>query len=180
MKKLLLMLLLCTGISGCYFHPRSPADFPTQLKPLYFAPERDYSTLAIQLRALFNSMNAAQVKNASLAVYTVKITHDYFSFSRADVVDATLPSTMLFTQTATVSVIDNHSNKVLAKQTFTTSNSVTLNANQVYTANSNDLIRQELNHNLISLIYYWLISTNTKNAIATNANHPKTASHSSR
>ena len=179
MKKIFLLVVLCLVITGCYFHPRSPADFPPQLKTVYFAPERQFSTLAIQLRALLKSMNVTCVKNPADANYTLKITHDYFSYSRADVVDATLPSTMSFTQTANISVIDNRSTKVLAKQTFNTSNTVVLNANQVYTANSNDLIRQELNHNLISLIYYWLISTNTKNAIA-NANNAKTVTHTAR
>ncbi|MDP1574577.1 MAG: hypothetical protein Q8L78_06580 [Coxiellaceae bacterium] len=179
MKKLFLVLMFCLMIAGCYFHPRSPADFPTQLKTVYFAPEREFSTLAIQLRALLKSMDVRCVKNPSDATYTLKITHDYFSYTRADVVDATLPSTMSFTQVATISVIDNRNTKVLVSQLFSSSNTVILNANQVYTASSNDLIRQELNHNLISLIYYWLISMNTKNAIA-HANNAKTIVHASR
>lgn len=172
MKKFFLLFLMILELSGCYFHPRSPTEFPVALKTMYFSPEKKYSTLSIQLRALFHSMNADLVASTNEAPFTVKISNDVFSYIRATVVDATLPSTMTYTQTATVSVIDNKTNKPLTSQTFTTTQAITLNANQVYTAGANDLVRQQLNHELVSLIYYWLISTNTKNAI-NHANQPR-------
>lgn len=179
MRKLLLLLFFSVFLSSCYFTPRSVSDFPTQLKTLYFEPEEQFSTLAIQLKALLVSMDTTFIKKDQKTGVTLKLTNDHFSFLRADVVNATLPSTMSFTQTGTISLIDNKTAKTLATQTFSTSEAITLNANQVYTAGSNDLVRQELNHQLISLIYYWLISTNTKNALA-HADQPKTTQHASR
>lgn len=166
------MLLFSMLLSGCYFHPRSPKEFPPQLKTIHFAPTKQYSTLSIELRSLFHSMDVHLTKHAKQAPYTISVTHDQFTYVRADVVDATLPSTMTFTQTATITIVDNQTKKTVLTNNFSTSQALTLNANQVYTAGSNDLVKQELNHELLSLIYYWFISTNTKTALQ-HANHPQ-------
>lgn len=181
-KKLVTLIASCLmslSLSGCGFHPRSAQNFPPELKILYFKPERAYSTLAIELNALLKSMNVTFVTKPADADISLKITQDHFSFTQAEIVDATLPSTMTFTQTATLSIVNNKTQAVIATQSFSTTNSLTMNANQVYSAGANDLIRQELNHQLISLIYYWLISTNTQDKI-NHADQPKTAQHASR
>ena len=173
------ILLFCLTISACGFQMRSAADFPSSLRPLYFSSVRPYSLLSVNLRELFNAMHAPLTKTANDARFSIFISQDHFIYSRPDTVDATLPTSIGFSQIATINIQDNQTKKTLLTKKFTTSDSLTLNANQIYTANSNDLMRQELNHEMISLIYYWLISKNTTDVLNHHAANTKTTRRAS-
>jgi len=173
------VLISCLCLTACYFHPRSLSSYPKSLQTIYLDSEKPYSALTVDLTSLMKSFNTVFVKKPSDTRLTVRITHDYFSYTRAEVLDTTLPSTMSFGQSATVSIIDNQTKKVLETKDFKTATSITLNANQLYTANSNDLIRQQLNRDIVSLIYYWLTSDDLINTI-NHATNPKTTRQASR
>jgi len=168
MKKLLSisLILFCFLISGCGFHLRSKADFPIELNTIYLSSDKAYSTLAIDLTALFQSMDTRLVKNQSNAPFSVVIANNYFTYSRPAIIDATQLTTIGFMKRATISIINNKNHKVIATQSFTTAQSLTLNSNQIYTVNSNDIMQQQLNREMVSLIYYWLISSHTKAALS--------------
>jgi len=168
------ILLFCFLSSGCAFHLRSRANFPPQLMRVYFSSERPYSVLTTQLTTLFQSMDIQLVKSPSQAALSILISDDVFTYSRPDIVDTTLPTSINFSQIATVRIEDNKDKAILATQAFGTSKSLMLNPNQIYTANANDLIKQELNRRLVSLIYYWITSTNTKDVLK-YASVPKAA-----
>lgn len=163
--KLLGIMICAILMTGCAFHFRSPKYFPSELKTLYFSPERPNSTLSQQLTALFRSMHAHLVKSSSQARFSVVVTRDHFEYSRPDIVDATLPSTLNFIQSAKINIIDNQSKQVIATREFATSQSLTLTANQMYTAYANNLIEEELNRQIVLVVYYWLTSHNMKDAL---------------
>lgn len=137
----------------------------SKLYQLYFSPQKPYSELSTQLNMLFRSLGIVLVKKPSQAHFSLVITNDLFSYGRPDVVDASLPTTLNFLQTAHVSIQDTHTHKIIAAQEFTVNQSLTLNANQIYTSDANDLIRKQLSREIVSLIYYWLISSQTKDSI---------------
>lgn len=161
----LLMIGLCFLSAGCTFQLRSKAMISSKLYQLYFLPEKPYSELSTQLNTLFRSLGIVLVKKKSQAHFVLVITNDLFSYSRPDVVDASLPATLNFLQTAHVEIRDTHTNKMVAAQEFTVNHILTLNANQIYTSDANDLIREKLNREIVSLVYYWLISSQTKDSI---------------
>lgn len=167
MKKIALLLIIgfCLLSAGCAFQLRSKAMISSELYQLHFSPERPYSELSTQLNTLFRSLGIVLVKKESQAHYSLVITNDLFSYSRPDVVDASLPATLNFLQTAHISIQDTRTHKTVASQEFTVNHTLTLNANQIYTADANDLIREKLNREIVSLIYYWLISSQTKESI---------------
>ncbi|PIZ03719.1 MAG: hypothetical protein COY58_07745 [Gammaproteobacteria bacterium CG_4_10_14_0_8_um_filter_38_16] len=150
---------------GCGFHARTNASFPAELKRFYFSSERPYTVLSIQLKQLLKSMGAVRVKKPSEAKFTILITRDHFAYNRPDVVNSTLPTAMNYSQTVKISIIENLNHTMIASQLFTTSQSLTLNAGQIYTINENNLIKSELNRNLISLIYYWILSYKTRDVL---------------
>lgn len=168
MKKFLL-LLLCIATAGCVFHPRSIADFPQTLHEIYFTSVKPSSVFSSHLYDLLNSMKVTRVKSRAAARYTMAVTQDHFSYARPDIVDATLPTTIGFSQTSTIVITDNCTKKRVVKQTFSSSNTLALNTNQIYTANSNELMRQQLNNQMISFVYYWLIAKTTKDALNASA-----------
>lgn len=137
----------------------------SELYQLYFSTEKPYSELSTQLNTLFRSLGIVLVKKPSQAHFSLVITNDLFSYSRPDVVDASLPATLNFLQTAHVSIQNTRTHKIVATQEFTVNQSLTLNANQIYTSDANDLIREQLSREIVSLVYYWLISSQTKDSI---------------
>lgn len=167
MKKLyvVILLLFTFFIVACSFEPRSAAYFPKELHHVYLSSEKPYSPLTTNFNALLRSMHANVVKKISQAPYSVIISNDIFSYSRPVTVDSSLPSTLNFSQTATLTIKDNSNNRDVLSKVFSTAKSLTLNANQIYTANANTLMQQTLNREMISLIYYWLISSQTKDKL---------------
>lgn len=167
MKRIMTLMIVatCFLMAGCGLHARTNASFPAELKQFYFSSERPYSIISIQLKQLFKSMGAVLVPHPTEAKFTILISRDHFAYNRPDVVNSSLPTTMNYSQTAKISIIENKNNDVIASQLFTTSQSLTLNAGQIYTTNANDLIKQELNRDLISLIYYWILSSKTKDVL---------------
>ena len=159
------MILFCMLCSGCGFQLRSKGDFPKEFNPLYFSSEKPYSPLSVQLNELFQSLRVHVAKTKSDARFSIVISHDIFSYSRPDMVNATLPTNLNFMQSAIVTIVDNKKNTTISAKSFSTSQSLTLNANQIYTANANNLIQYELNRQLVSVIYYWLVSKNTKDVL---------------
>ena len=180
MKKIILTVITtaCIFTAGCSFAPRSKIAFPDELNRIYFSADKPYSALSNQLNTLFRSMGVQLVKQKSNAPFSIQISGDNFSYSRPDIVDTTLPTNINYSQSATVAIENNKNHTTIASQAFSTSQTITLNANQIYTANANSIVRQALNRQLTSFIYYWLISSNTKAALY-HANHTQTTRHAS-
>lgn len=168
MKKIFfscVMIGLSAILIACSFEPRSAKLFPTALRTVYFSSSKPYSPLSTGLHALFKNMHATLVKNQDQAHFSVMVTGDSFTYSRPETVNSSLPSQLNYSQTAKVSIVDNQTSKALLHKNFKTADSLTLNANQIYTDNANALIQAELNRRLVSLIYYWLTSQDVKKAL---------------
>lgn len=172
----LVIILFCLFGSGCGLHLRDKSMISSNLYDLYFLPEKPYDELSTQLRTLFQSLGIKLVKSKKQARFSIIINMDLFSYSRPDVVDASLPVTLNFIKTASIEIQDNHTNRIITSRDFAVNQSLTLNANQIYTRDANNLIQRQLTRQVVSLIYYWLISTQTKNML-NYAAHIKTTQH---
>lgn len=178
MKKYCWIILFCFALAGCGLHMRNRATFPAELNKIYLSDATPHTPLAIQLQELFHSMGSTLVTHPSQATFSVLVTHDHFTYNRPDVANSNLPTTMNYSQSAKIDIKYNPHDSIIASQSFVTSRSLTLNAGQIYTTNANDLMRRELTQNLISVIYYWLVSENTKDALH-HATIPHIARHAS-
>lgn len=177
MKRYIMIIFTCLALTGCGFHLRTASDFPVELKQLYFSSNSAYSRLSVELFALFRAAEVHLVKQQSHAQFSVIVTRDHFTYSRPDIVNLSLPTNINFIQSANIEIRNNKTNQIVASNYFETARSLTLNASQIYTATSNDAVRQELNRELGMLIYYWITSTNIKQALKSSghAAHTKTA-----
>ncbi|MCX7121254.1 MAG: hypothetical protein NTZ67_05725 [Gammaproteobacteria bacterium] len=167
MKKIIALTVVVFSFicAGCGFHMRSASDFPPQLKTVYFSSGKPYSALTTRLITLFQSMNIQVVKKQSKAQFSIVLSKDRFIYSRPDIVDTTLPTSINFSHSAMITVINNKNKKEIMSHYFIAAESLTLNVNQIYTINDNTLIRQQLDRKIASLIYYWLTSNNIKTAL---------------
>lgn len=174
MKRLVTLILICLMLTGCGFHLRAASDFPSALKQLYFSSDSSYSRLSVELLTLFQAAKLHLVKKQSQTRFSLIVTRDHFAFSRPDIVNLSLPTNINFLQSVNIEIHDNVTHKTIASNYFEVDRSLTLNASQIYTATSNDAVRQELNRELATLIYYWLTSTNIKKALDKHATHTTT------
>lgn len=173
---LFVLIVLC--LSSCAFHDRNPSSFPSELKRVYFSIDKPYSPLATNMNHLLTSVNVTLVKNVKQAPFSIIISADNFVFNRPDIVNTTLTNSINFMQTAMVSIINNHTHQIVISNNFATTQSLTININQIYTTDENALMQHELNREITLLIYYWLTSKQTKNALE-NATFTQPAQHTS-
>lgn len=158
-----LVLILCSFLmAGCGFQPRSGKRLPNSLRQVYYAPENPDSITSVQLKAMLAAMNVHFVKSPKLAKYTLHISNNRFSSSRAEITNANLPSSISYDLTAAVSIENNKTKHVLVSNFFVANQSITLNANQIYMPNTNYAIKQTLSNEIQAQIYYWLTTTNIK------------------
>lgn len=163
--RIIYVSLLCLLLCSCSFEPRSPKAFPDELKQIHYVSAKQSSPLSIQLRALLHSMHASILPANHRAAVTLSLSNDHFSYSRPDIIDSTLPSVINFSQSATVKLINDKTHHIIAEKTFITSQSITINANQIYTRDANNTVRAALTEQMITFIYYWITSSNTKAAL---------------
>lgn len=174
MRRILVIASLSLLVSACGFKMRTNSNWPHALRRIYYVPENPYTSLAVRLKSLLKTMNVALVSSPKQARYSLFITNDQFTSSHAEVVNANLPSTVTYTQTATITIENNHTKKTVVRQTFSATQSITLNANQIYVPNSSGMIRQSLNQDIQTHIYYWLTSKNIKSRLAYATQHKNT------
>ena len=106
----------------------------------------------------------------SQAPFSIVTTKDKFTYAQPPVVNASLPSIITYTQEIDLEIQNNKNNQVIASSNFSTSQSITLNANQIYTSNSDEFMMHELNREMSLQAYYWIVSNNIKNKL----NHANT------
>lgn len=159
------MVSLTFLIAGCGFKLRGHDAIPKKLHRFHFSPSRTYSTTSIALRSLFTSLNLNYQQPKTSARLVIATSHDRFSHSAPSTVNASLPTSMTYSQTITLSIKSPKKNNTLIKQTFSATKSVTLNANQIYTAVDNISIEEALSRKIVNQIYYWLISYKVRDTL---------------
>lgn len=163
--RMLTILFFCLSIGGCGFTMRSSQALPPSLHTVYVSAEKPYSPLTVKLKSLLTAAHVDLKKTPDYARFSLVITEDRFSSTRAAVVNANLPSTIDYKQTATISIKNNSSHQVIATRSFAATESLKLNANQIYMPTNDDELKNTLNQEIVTQIYYWLTSTDTKNLL---------------
>lgn len=161
----LFLLLALSLLNGCGFHLRGTSSTPPELQQVYFSTNTPDSPLSTGLRRLLKAMHSNVVKNVAQAPFSIMLSRDKFSYGRPDIVNTTLTSYMNYMQTATIVIINNQTHKIAITKDFSLTQSLTLNVNQIYTTDRNELIQREFSKEMTLLIYYWLISTQTTKAL---------------
>jgi len=149
---------------------RSSKAIPYQLRTIYFSPIKPYSALSNKLKTTLTAIHVKLKDNPTQAPFTLAITQDDFVTSRAEITNANLPSSISYTQTATIAISSNTTKKVIISKSFSASVSVILNVNQLYMPSSDYEIKNTLNQAVVTQIYYWITTDNLK-MLLKNATH---------
>jgi len=159
--KILVMTVISLVLSGCGFHLRSAAKVPAQLHTLYLKTPSPYSPLVTQLKATLKSFGIRLVKNHCKAAYTLNLKKIHFSQSNPAITTTNLAVSFTYSLTVNIQITTANNKAVTPLQTLYATRSISQNPSQVYTPGAATLARQELRRDIISQIYYALISKNT-------------------
>lgn len=162
--KVLISISVISLLSGCGFHFRTAASVPPPMRVMHFEPRNPYSELAMELHNQLVGLNI-QLVPEDQAPFTLKILNDSFINSVPSITTTTTAVTITFEQRVTVVILNRKHVPIVGPKTFIVANNLTLNPSQIYTTQTDDLSKQQMREQIATLIYYWLISHHTVEAV---------------
>lgn len=168
--KIFVIAITILLLSGCGFHMRSTHNIPTPLQQLNLEAQNPDGMVAVQLKALLQSLPITLSKNAR---YTLQLSKAQTQHSKANISNTTQASTISYTQHIQASIVNTKTQHTLIQKTFSASVSQVLNQNQVITSGTNTIATQDLPHNLVTDIYLWLTTNQVRDALTGKTKHKK-------
>lgn len=157
-----LIMLAMISIGGCGFKPRHPSDLPPQLHFLRLCSPRPEEQLPVMLKRTLQALHVRFTKHATIILKLSKVQYTYANPNISSTIYAVqYPVTL----TVSVFLLGPNQKVILPSHSISVSRVVILNANQVLVPNILREAAQDLTREAVNLIYYWLISENTKQAL---------------
>ena len=185
MKKLqfiisiLITTFICSTLTACGFRPRSARDIPPPLRTIYLDTPNPYSQLTVQLRRTLQAVDVHVTKTAQAAPVTLRIINSRWSYYIPTILYSGNATKYSYTLTVTFALETRNGKVAVGPKTLGYTRTLLQNANQVYTPNATRLMKREITHTMVTLIYDFLISNNTSQALNKalaheHARHPST------
>jgi len=159
----LLILVLLT--SACSFQKRSAANIPPPLRTLYVSSSDPYGSLTTEIKTMLRSVNIHLVKHPLESDYILKINSIRFSHSTPVITTTLFVTTVKYYLYVNLSLLKMKRQGTIIQKTLVAFSSVSQDTNQVYTPDVSTLLKNELERDITTQIYYLLISTNTRSAL---------------
>lgn len=167
MKRKLIIILLSTSLAllltGCGFKPRSPEDVPPALRVLYLDSPNPYAPLTVQLERALKALKVRFVNSPHEAPVTLRIVSNAFTYTLPNIVNSGMAYTYSYRLFVTYELENAKGTIIYGPRRINISRSLLQNANQLYTPNATQLMKQEVTRTTVLLIYYDLISYHKKN-----------------
>jgi outer membrane lipopolysaccharide assembly protein LptE/RlpB len=151
------------SVSACALHTRNVDQLPQALHTMRFNAA---DTVSIDL-----SQAVQQQFKALGVIWTNKhnapqlnILSDQITYSSSNQFDSNTPSSFSFTEVTNYS-ITYHNKVIYGPTSVAASTSMTMNQQSIYAGGTTDIVRQQLNNNIVTLLYNRLIAGDTKTAI---------------
>lgn len=174
--KCLLVSALCILISGCGFLPRRASDLPAPLHTLNVLSDTPNNALTIQITRLLKSLSVTLTNKPTFNGYTLNIRNIQFTSNKPSITTSNQAVNLTYSLSMTYSLTHTRCQPILPSQTLRVNHTLMLNANQIYTSNASQWLKQTMIQNLTTLLYAHLTSQDTKKAV----NACRSAIHNSR
>ena len=153
-------------LSSCGFGWQKKETIPPQLRSLYLQSAHDYDQFNIYLKRTLIANGINILPNIKNAGYVLDVGSTDFSHSGASVYSSAQASVYTFTFTANLGIYKTGGKVILPLQTISSSRALTLNPSEVLAAsNQVDMVKQELQHDVIYQISNRLRSKQVKEAV---------------
>lgn len=154
------LLVLCALLCACAFAP--PRGVPAYFRTLYINTLNPYSSFMTELINRLRAVDVRFVPKPQWAQYQLDIGQVQLLGGNHGVTSTTTASTVPVTQTVTVRILTYHHKQVVPPRTFSATQSMILNTNQILHSNTPAPAIRLLSRELVSQIYDWLVSTNVQ------------------
>jgi LPS-assembly lipoprotein len=181
MKNLLKLITIGSALfflTSCGFHLRNQNELPPQLHTIYFQSNDSYDPMQILLKNSLQGMGINTVDNPQQAAITLNIISSSLTHDNPNVVSSDQATTYNFYDTAIFNLINNKTKQpLIANQTVAFSRTLILQPNEILeTSSSVDILKQEMNREMVFRIINILNSKNIQKALNTNGNKTGTTS----
>ncbi len=170
---ILAVILIPLLIAGCGFHARSSADVPPELHTLYLQTPNPYSQFSASLSQLLRAVDIQLVKSDQKAPYQLLVTRVHYSHNNPGITSSNTAVQFTFIYSAAVKLVDAKGHSVVPPRGFSASRTLLLNLNQVYTPAAGQLAKNDLERDVISQIYNWLVSRRMHDALLFKSNRKR-------
>ncbi len=159
--RLIALSCLALLLSACGFQLHNPDAMPEQLHTVFLQSNQPSSELTTRLKEMLRSQKIHIVTSPSQARYGLVVSDKVVTTTRSTSVVSTLH--------ASIHLVDHQERGVLPAQSFSATQSVILNNNQVMTTFVDDSVTHELANDIVNRIYYWLTSAEVHDALSNTA-----------
>jgi len=163
------IIALSLSLTGCAFRQHKASNIPLPLHHIYLETKNPYSVFTTQFTSMLRSLNITLANTHHTAPYTIKISTYNFSKNTPAITTTTLIVTSTYTLSLNISILDKSGKMIIGPKSLRASQSTVQSASQVYTPGTATLAKQALRRDIISQIYYFLISENTRRALDKNS-----------
>lgn len=161
-KLIVIAMLLTLVCTSCHWQLRSPNEVPPQLKVLYLDAGSVESHFLVKLKNLLESMHIQKVAHPTLAPFALRVSNYSLVRNNPSVSTTNVAITYIFTLQVTVAILGTDGHIIVPPRQIVATRNITVNVNQIFTINSTNLFQQELQREVINLMYYWLTSESTQ------------------
>ncbi|HLD16527.1 MAG TPA: hypothetical protein VJB02_02300 [Coxiellaceae bacterium] len=169
------IILACVFLllSSCGFHLRNASDIPPSLRILYLETGPSYIGFSASLRRTLTAMDVYVVDAATKAPVTLKITNIAFSHNNPSITSTSDVVSYTYTFHFDYQLLDAHGCPLSKVNSIETHQSILLNAQQIYSASSDALVKPQLQQDAITLLLNRLTTQKTQQQLMKNSRLPK-------
>ena len=158
-------IMLCALLTGCGFHAQTPNDIPLQLRRIYLYSPNPYIPLTVQLRRILTSLNVRFTTTAKGAPVTLRIIDNKMTANIPTILYSGNANSYTYTLVTDIEIAKRNGKIIYGPKRLSISRSLLQNVNQLYTPNASALMKRELTHTMVTLIYNHITSLKTRHAL---------------
>lgn len=163
--KQILIIGLCSVLAACGFHPRRASDVPAPLHTLHLQTRTPYNPLVTETTDMLKALDVKLVSLPTQANYTLRLDKINFHQSIPSITTTSLAVTLTYTLSVEVQLLDAKSHRIVIEKRLSSKRSISQNASQVYTPGTATLVIQALRRDIVSQLYYLLVSNKTRSGL---------------
>lgn len=161
-------LIFCAmiALSGCGFHLRSAESIPPELRILYLQTPNPYSAFSTQLHDVLSALNIQLTDSPAHAPIILDVVATRLTHNDPAIQSTSAAINYTFVYSTTVELINAQGAIIAGPTTLVTRRVITLNSSQVINSSIGVSTSQQMIRQNVDKIYFWLISNNTRQALA--------------
>jgi LPS-assembly lipoprotein len=173
MKKYFLYLIAVLVLNACGFQVRNQNELAQPLHMLYIKTDSPYGSFESGLRQTLHSSGVTLTDNARTAPVILQLSKPYETNANTTIGPSSQSRAYALDYQVTYTLMDAHGKIFIGPETLSTYRNLILSPNQLPQSNNQtDVLKYEMERDLISQLYNRLRSKQVDDALSKNSTHP--------